>query len=132
MRISYLLEKFIFNLFRVLEKIDSGKINLSQNGKGQFEELYRNVINSITNPLFLKDDEHRWILVNDSFCQFLGMERDKIIGKSDYDHLPKEQADVFWEKDDLVLKTGNPNINEEELTNRDGQKIYDSYFKSED
>jgi PAS domain S-box-containing protein len=104
-------------------KIDSSKLNLTKVSAGQFEGLYRNVLNSITNPLFLKNSEHTWILINDAFCELLGMERNDLIGKSDYDYFSEEQADIFWEKDNKVLLTGKPNINEEELTNKEGEKF---------
>ena len=91
--------------------------------KRQFEVLYRNVINSVPNPLFIKDDKHRWIVFNEAFCTFLGIERSELFGKSDYEFFPKHQADVFWEKDDVVLKSGKSNINEEEITNDKGERF---------
>ncbi|HAW53346.1 MAG TPA: hypothetical protein DCX54_13630 [Flavobacteriales bacterium] len=89
--------------------------------KQQFEVLYRNIINSVPNPLFIKDDKHRWIVFNDAFCNFLGVERSELFGKSDYEFFAKHQADVFWEKDDIVLKTGKSNVNEEEITTDRGE-----------
>lgn len=86
----------------------------------RFEGLYLNVINTLTNPLFIKDDRHNWIFMNDAFCILLGLKREELIDKSDYEFFPKEQADVFWEKDNEVLKTGKSNINEEELTTKEG------------
>ncbi|HCU23450.1 MAG TPA: hypothetical protein DF383_00395 [Deltaproteobacteria bacterium] len=74
------------------------------------------IINSFADPLFVKDREHRWVLLNDAACQFLGYPREQLLGKSDYDFFPKEEADIFWEKDEIVFKTGLENINEEELT----------------
>jgi len=46
----------------------------------------------------------------------MGRSREELIGKSDYDLFSKQQADVFWEKDDSVLKSGQTDINEEEIT----------------
>jgi len=82
------------------------------------------IINSIADPVFVKDDQHRWVLFNDAFCQFMGYPREKLLGKSDYDFLPSHEADVFWEKDEEVLKTGMENVNEEEITDPEGNVHY--------
>ncbi|NYT16418.1 MAG: PAS domain S-box protein, partial [Methanomicrobiales archaeon] len=74
------------------------------------------IINTIADPVFVKDRNHRWILLNNAYCRFLGYSRDELIGKSDYDFFPKEEADVFWQKDELVFETGVENINEETFT----------------
>jgi PAS domain S-box-containing protein len=82
--------------------------------------VLENVIYSITDPIFVKDEQHRWIVVNDAFCKFLGYEKSELLGKSDYDVFPKEQADVFWEKDEAVLVSGLEICNEEYITASDG------------
>lgn len=78
------------------------------------------IINSLGEPLFVKDDQHRWVLVNDALCEFIGRSQDQLLGKSDYDYFPKEQADVFWAKDQVVLDSGLANINEEMFTDAQG------------
>ena len=78
------------------------------------------IINSIADPVFVKDNQHRWILLNDAYCKLMGYSREELLGKSDYDFFPSHEADVFWEKDEEVLKTGVENVNEEEFTDSDG------------
>jgi len=79
-------------------------------------EFLDHLINALDDPVFAKDEEHRWVLLNDAACAVMGRPREELIGKSDYDLFPKEQADVFWEKDDQVLRSGAGNINEEQIT----------------
>src|SRR3954453_15160539 len=62
-----------------------------------------NLVNAIANPIFVKDRENRWVLLNDACCELIGVERSKLIGKSDYEFFPKDQADVFWKKDEQVF-----------------------------
>lgn len=78
------------------------------------------IINSISDPVFVKDRKHRWILVNDAFCRFMGHGLSELLGKSDYDFVPQKEADIFWSKDEDVLLTGAENINEEEFTDARG------------
>ena len=75
-----------------------------------------NVVNSLDDPFFVKDQEHRWLMLNETACELMGRPREELIGKSDYDLFPKAQADVFWERDNLVLETGRTDVNEEQVT----------------
>ena len=79
-----------------------------------------NIINTIPDPLFVKDRDHTWILLNDAYCSFMGYSREELLGKSDYDFFPDEEAKVFWEKDEEVFETGRENINEEQFTDGHG------------
>ena len=78
------------------------------------------IINSIADPVFVKDKQHRWVLVNDAYCTLIGYSREELLEKSDYDFLPLHEANIFWEKDEEVFKTGVENVNEEEFTDSDG------------
>lgn len=79
-----------------------------------------NIVNTVPDPIFVKDREHRFVLLNDACCELIGHPREMLIGKSDYDFFPKSEADVFWEKDELVFKTGEENLNQEQFTNSRG------------
>ena len=83
-------------------------------------EALQKIIDVVASPIFVKDREHRWVLLNDSMCKFIGMPREKLIGKSDFDFVPAEQAEIFWTIDDRVFSTGEENENEEEFTDLDG------------
>ncbi|MFK8000226.1 MAG: ATP-binding protein [Polyangiales bacterium] len=78
------------------------------------------MIDAIADPVFVKDDSHQWQLLNQAFCDLMGRERQELIGRSDHDFFPKEEADVFHAKDQLVLQTGEANVNEEIVTDGDG------------
>ena len=80
------------------------------------KEFLDNIINALDDAFFVKDQEHRWLMLNDAACELMGRPREELVGKSDYDLFPREQADVFWEMDNLVLETGEKNINEEKIT----------------
>ncbi|MBF0490672.1 MAG: PAS domain S-box protein, partial [Candidatus Omnitrophica bacterium] len=78
------------------------------------------IIDSISDPIFVKDSQHRWDLVNEAFCVFMGHTKEELYGKSDYDFFPKEEADVFWAKDEDVFRRGLENVNEEFFTDEQG------------
>jgi len=100
--------------------IDITSRKLMESALGESKEYLSKIINSIADPIFVKDREHRWVLMNDSVCKFMGRTLDEILGKSDYDYFPKNEADVFWKKDEEVFKSKTANINEEQFTDAQG------------
>jgi len=78
------------------------------------------VINSIADPVFVKDENHKWVLLNGAFCAFMGYSHEELIGRSDNDFFPPDEREVFWQKDEMVLRTGLANENEEKLTDSKG------------
>ena len=36
------------------------------------EQFLNNILNSIPDPIYVKDQQHRWIILNDAFCQYIG------------------------------------------------------------
>lgn len=93
--------------------------NLENSLHLQVDFLY-NIIDTVPDPIFVKDEEHTWVVTNKAHCNFMGRDREAVIGKTDHDYFPKDEADIFWEKDDEVFATGEENINEELLTDSQG------------
>ncbi|HEY9853034.1 MAG TPA: CHASE2 domain-containing protein [Leptolyngbyaceae cyanobacterium] len=85
------------------------------------KEFLQNVINAIPDPVFVKDKQHRWIVLNDAYCQFLGYPLSDLRDKSDYDFFPKHEADIFWQQEELVFQGGKPIEHEEEFTDAKGK-----------
>ncbi len=83
-------------------------------------ELLQRIIDTLPDPIFVKDLEHRWIAFNEPFCQHVCQPRTALLGKSDFEFWPEEEARVFWEYDDLVFNSGEPSENEEIATRPNG------------
>jgi PAS domain S-box-containing protein len=83
-------------------------------------EYLNKIIDCIADPIFVKDSKHRLVLVNSAESKLAGKPPEELLGKTDYDFFPLEQVDVFWKQDDLVLKTGQENVNEEKITDAQG------------
>lgn len=84
------------------------------------KEFLQTVINTIPDPVFVKDKDHRWIILNEAYCKFIGYPLETLMEKSDHDIFPRHQADAFWTHDELVFHTGEPQEIEEEFTNAFG------------
>jgi PAS domain S-box-containing protein len=88
---------------------------------GDFPPVLDRIINSIGEPLLVKDQQHRWVALNDAASDFTGFPRQAIIGKTVRDLLPQDEADVFWFQDETVFNTGQENIREGKFTDARGR-----------
>ena len=86
-------------------------------------EFLAEVIDRIAHPIFVKDRQFRWVLLNAAFAELSGYPREQMLGKSDGDFFPKEQADFFRSKDVEMFATGQTVvIDEESITAASGKK----------
>lgn len=74
------------------------------------------LLRTIPDLIWLKDSNGVYLSCNTSFENFFGAKESEIIGKTDYDFVPRELADFFLENDRKAIQAGKPCINEEELT----------------
>ena len=79
-------------------------------------EFLDRVINAIADPVFVKDAQRRFVLVNDALCAMVGRPREELLGRDGDDMFPKEQVEVFRTMDAAVFDTGAENVNEEALS----------------
>ena len=83
-------------------------------------DALRGIIDAVPHPIFVKDEESRFLVVNRIMCEIMRRSFDDLVGHRDHDFVPAEQADVFRANDLLVLETGEPNTSEEAFTDGSG------------
>ena len=84
------------------------------------KEFLNSVINAIPDPIFVKDKDYRWVVLNEAYCQFLGHSQAELLEKNESDVLPPHQATEFKSQDDLAFATSSEQESEGELTNAHG------------
>ena len=94
------------------------------------EQFLNNILNAIPDPIYVKDEQHRWLTFNDAFCQYIGRSKSELIGKSYVDFLPKEQADAYKEKDELVFLGNTCSESQETIADAAGNTRFMSAKKS--
>jgi PAS domain S-box-containing protein len=109
------LKKKFEELKKKLEEERQTRLQLQDN-LNHTKNFFLGAINAIDDPIFVKNENHNWVYLNDAFCKRMGHSKEELLGKNDYDFFSKQQADIFRDKDDLVLKTGESNQNVEEIT----------------
>ncbi len=84
------------------------------------KEFLSSVINTIPDPIFVKDQHHRWIVLNEAYSRFIGYPLETLLQKTDYDVMSDTQAQEFWQQDHITLSSGLEQENEESFTNAAG------------
>ena len=84
-----------------------------------FDDLQA-IIDVIPNPVFVKNREHRIVLVNTSACDMFKRSREYILSHTDEDMFPAEQVATFRELDNRLFETGQDTEMEAKLTDGSG------------
>ncbi len=64
------------------------------------------LVDNLPDATFVKDKDHRYVLVNKPFCAFLGKRKDQVLGKTAQDLYPKDVADISEKSDEEVFELG--------------------------
>src|SRR5262249_25261938 len=71
---------------------------------GEAKRFLDAMVTAIPAPLLVKDEQHRFVAINDSLCRFLGRTSAEILGKTDYDFYTPAEAAFFQLTDDQALR----------------------------
>lgn len=78
------------------------------------EAFLSGILDALPQSVFVKDAEHRWVLVNDEFCALLERDRSELLGRSDPDFLPPDAVARVWAEDDAVMASSHTVVVEED------------------
>ncbi len=109
------------------KELEGLKNNLEQEVALRTGELKKNqeeqeiILDSVPAWIFYKNTDNRFIHVNRSFCEGMGLTREELEGKRMHEIFPKEQADAYWKDDLEVINSGKPKLNiVEPVTTKNG------------
>ncbi len=110
-----------------IEGIVEVGMDITENKKAEREierqkKFLQRIIDSIPDFVVFKDNEDIYRMVNKSFCGFVGKEQQEIIGKTDYDIFPPDEAEMYQKEDFRLMDTGQTQIQDEEVTGKWGKK----------
>jgi PAS domain S-box-containing protein len=78
----------------------------AENALKETAHFLQTLMDAIPNPIFFKDTNFIYQGCNKAFVDYMGMSRDKIIGKSAYDVAPRELADRYQKMDEELFQQG--------------------------
>ncbi len=84
------------------------------------EQRYRTFIDATSDLVFLKDAAFRYLISNRANNSFLGKSEANVIGKTDFDLMPRDSAQHCRDSDEDAIRQGESVISEECI----GPKIY--------
>lgn len=80
------------------------------------KDFLQGLLDNIPDAIYFKDDKNRIIKVNAFYAQGMKLRQEEIIGKTDFDFFPAEQAEKMFADDNYVLSTGRPIVGKIERT----------------
>lgn len=83
----------------------------------------QNIIDTIPDPIFVKDADHDWQLGNKAFWKMTGGSAETYIGKQVRQFYFDEETTPAWQRDNKVIKEGVTSIEEETLVTAEGNTI---------
>jgi PAS domain S-box-containing protein len=84
-------------------------------------KMLRQVIDLLPHQIYLKDNNSRFLLVNQAVADLSGRRMDEIIGKTDFDIFSEHEAKEFRSVEEKVISSGTAKlIKDEYSTNPDG------------
>lgn len=98
--------------------------NISQNMLIENKQLLQSIIDNTSNPIFIKEINGQYLLINKQYESLFHISNEEIIGKTDHDFLPKEVADAYRNSDLEVVKALQELKTEETIEQLDGSHTY--------
>ena len=80
------------------------------------KDLLMDILDASGTPLFVKNQQYQIILVNKALADLVGLDRDEMVGKTDFELYSYEEASAFTEVDERVFRTRAPYHYEEVIT----------------
>jgi two-component system, LuxR family, sensor kinase FixL len=74
----------------------------------QVERFYRTLLDNLPQRVFLKDRQSRFLVVNGAFAGDFSKPPEEFPGHSDYDLFSRELADKYFQDDQRIMASGQP------------------------
>ena len=93
-------------------------------------DLLKTLMDNVPDSVYFKDDQNRFILVNNAKASHWNVTPEEMIGKTDFDFLSADQAQKSFNDDTRILQTGKPIVNcIEKITDFNGLEQWFSVTK---
>jgi PAS domain S-box-containing protein len=92
--------------------------------------MIQTIIDASPDLIFYKNLESITMWCNDAYAQFVGLPKERILGRSDFEIHPRQLAEFFLEKDRLIFKNNKAIKNEEWLVYPNGERRKFEVYKA--
>ncbi|MGN5136701.1 sensor domain-containing diguanylate cyclase [Aeromonas sp. 164P] len=87
-------------------------------------QLLEIILANVDAHIYMKDNQHRFLYVNQKVADLLGLPAEQIINRRDDEVIPAASACQLWRLDNRVFETGELQAGEEMLTDPEGNQHY--------
>ncbi|HUT00715.1 MAG TPA: PAS domain S-box protein [Candidatus Thermoplasmatota archaeon] len=113
------VDNFVLIVRDITERKDS------EQKRRQEHELLTTLLDTLADPVYFKDDQNRFILVNKAKAAYANVAPEKMMGKTDFEFLLKEQAQRSVDDENAIMRTGQAILNKiEKVTLHDGSERF--------
>jgi PAS domain S-box-containing protein len=109
---------------------DMTETKCSEDSIKRQSSLITALLDSMPDIIFFKDLEGRYLGCNPNFLTFVGVTKEELLGKTDYELFAQPIAEAFRANDRRVLQLQEPRFNEEWITYPDGTVILCNTLKT--
>lgn len=87
------------------------------------EYFFNAILNNMGDPVFVKDENSKLLLVNNAFCEFFNIHREAVLLKTHSGEVEFRKLNSFISIDKQVLSDGKENIHEETISIHGGRGL---------
>jgi len=84
------------------------------------KDFLAQIINAVGDPIFVKDRNHRMLILNEACCQLNRRRREEMVGKTVHDYFPAADAQMIQANEEEVFQTGQERLSEDRVTDSEG------------
>lgn len=85
------------------------------------------ILNNMPFMAWLKDENSRLLAINTEYAKMCNSTVDNVIGKTDFDYFPQDQAESYVKEDKLVMQIKQPISSSELITGPEGERWHETY-----
>ncbi len=106
----------LIELRRRTAELEASKVQYERKAKTLDDEcsLLHMLIDNLPDVIFFKDVKGRFVIANKALLEsFKAKTQEEVIGKTDFDFMPKELAEKYFAEEEDIYHTGQPMISQE-------------------
>ena len=108
----------IDSIFGIVQDITKAK--QAEKSLSEHRALLEGIINNSSISIYVLDTEGHFILINDRFAEIFDLDKEAVIGRTDFDIFPADTAKAYQNSDLEILRQGKLIQIEEQLELEDG------------
>lgn len=99
-----------------------GQLAQQQQELERSKEFLHQIIDTIPDPIFVKDRDRRWIVLNHAYSEFVGRPVAELLDQREEDVLPPEVATLSLSWDESLFRTGHSGEQESSFLDAQGKE----------